>query len=121
MSRLRKTLVKFLYEIGEQSGCHRIPERSFFYKGHQFPVCARCTGVAVGQFMAVIIGFFLSLPVCISLFFLSIMGIDWGIQELNIKKSTNCRRFITGLLGGFGLFSIYISVWKFLYHKLSSL
>lgn len=25
-------------------GCHRRPERSFFYKGRQFPICARCTG-----------------------------------------------------------------------------
>ncbi|MBQ3473297.1 MAG: DUF2085 domain-containing protein, partial [Methanobrevibacter sp.] len=24
--------------------CHRMHERSFFIKGHQFPVCARCTG-----------------------------------------------------------------------------
>ena len=24
--------------------CHRKPERSFFFRGHQFPVCARCTG-----------------------------------------------------------------------------
>lgn len=24
--------------------CHRNPNRSFFIKGHQFPVCIRCTG-----------------------------------------------------------------------------
>ncbi len=25
--------------------CHQKSERSFFWDGHQFPVCARCTGV----------------------------------------------------------------------------
>jgi uncharacterized membrane protein len=25
--------------------CHQRPERSFFWAGHQFPVCARCTGL----------------------------------------------------------------------------
>ena len=38
--------------------------------------------------------------------FFFIMGFDWGIQELNIKESNNYRRLITGILGGFGLFSI---------------
>jgi uncharacterized membrane protein len=25
--------------------CHQRPERSFFWAGHQLPVCARCTGL----------------------------------------------------------------------------
>ena len=25
--------------------CHQKPERSFFWGAHQFPVCARCTGL----------------------------------------------------------------------------
>ena len=25
--------------------CHQRPERSFFWDGHQLPVCARCTGL----------------------------------------------------------------------------
>ena len=27
--------------------CHQRPERSFFWGAHQFPVCARCTGLYV--------------------------------------------------------------------------
>jgi uncharacterized membrane protein len=25
--------------------CHQLPERSFSWNGHQFPICARCTGM----------------------------------------------------------------------------
>src|SRR5689334_23996230 len=28
--------------------CHQLPERSFFIAGHQFAVCARCTGLYGG-------------------------------------------------------------------------
>lgn len=41
-----------LMQIGRSSGCHQLPERSFFYNGKQFPVCARCTGAIVGQIIA---------------------------------------------------------------------
>ncbi|HIU01973.1 MAG TPA: DUF2085 domain-containing protein [Candidatus Onthocola gallistercoris] len=107
MSKLRIQLVRLMDWIGEGSGCHRIPERSFFFHGHQFPVCARCTGVAVGQILAIILNLFRKISFSISLLFLGIMGIDWGIQEIGIKESTNKRRFVTGILGGFGCFNIY--------------
>ena len=118
MSKLRKSLVNFIYEIGDYSGCHQLPERSFFWKGRQFPVCARCTGVAVGQLLAVVPGIFLSVPLLLSLLFLSLMGLDWGLQELKIAESNNFRRFFTGILGGFGLFSIYIRILKNIYHMI---
>ena len=88
MSELRKSVVNLLNEIGQLSGCHRMPERSFFYKGYQFPVCARCTG-----------------------------GFDWGIQELKIIPSTNFRRLLTGIFGGFGIFSIYFLIIKYVFKK----
>ena len=119
MSKLRVSMVTILDEIGEACGCHRMPERSFFYKGHQFPVCARCTGVFFGQLTAVLLILFkkcISLPFSIAM--LGIMGADWGIQEAGIKESNNTRRFITGFLGGLGLFSIYIVVIKRIFHSL---
>lgn len=33
-----------MFAIGSRI-CHQIPERSFFWAGQQFPVCARCTGL----------------------------------------------------------------------------
>jgi uncharacterized membrane protein len=37
-------LVAFIFAVGSVI-CHQRPERSFFVDGHQFPVCARCTGL----------------------------------------------------------------------------
>ncbi|MGG7175281.1 DUF2085 domain-containing protein [Clostridium neonatale] len=28
-------------------GCHQLPDRSFFIRSYQFPICARCTGNVV--------------------------------------------------------------------------
>ena len=37
-------LVTFIFAVGSVI-CHQRPERSFFWGDHQFPVCARCTGI----------------------------------------------------------------------------
>lgn len=106
---LLQKVKEILQWLGDNSGCHQMPERSFFIGGWQFPLCARCTGSTVGQMTAVLMalaGKLISIPVC--LVSLGIMGLDWGIQEAGIKESTNRRRFITGFLGGFGLFSLYV-------------
>lgn len=111
MSKLWKSVLDTIYELGDNSGCHQMPERSFFYKGKQFPVCARCTGVAIGQTTAILLALFkrfLSFPY--ALFLLALMGIDWGIQAIHMKESTNLRRLVTGICGGLGLFSIYIII-----------
>jgi uncharacterized membrane protein len=34
--------------------CHQKPERSFFWDGHQYPVCARCTGLYASAAIGVI-------------------------------------------------------------------
>lgn len=41
--------------IGASTGCHQMPERSFFFKKYQFPVCARCCGVLCGEILAVVL------------------------------------------------------------------
>lgn len=114
MSKLQQSFLRIIYTLGNHSGCHQLPERSFFYRGWQFPVCARCTGVFIGEILAIICGFFKKLPSGWAIAALSSMGLDWALQELHIKESTNRRRFITGLLGGFGLFSLYLNIIKWL-------
>ena len=36
--------VAFAYAVGSVI-CHQRPDRSFFWDGHQLPICARCTGL----------------------------------------------------------------------------
>lgn len=94
--------------FGRRLGCHQMAERSFFIKGYQFPVCARCTGVILGQ-TAGVIGLIcgLRLHFVISCLLLIPMAVDWGLQFLKILMSTNGRRLISGLISGFGLTYVY--------------
>lgn len=103
----RDSIYQKLMSIGKISGCHQIPDRSFFIKGKQFPICARCTGVLVGNIMACI-GFFLFVPpleFCV--IGCAVMFVDWYIQYIKILKSTNTRRLITGIIGGYSLATLY--------------
>ncbi|MBO4807541.1 MAG: DUF2085 domain-containing protein [Lachnospiraceae bacterium] len=99
--------------IGQLTGCHQLPERSFSIKGYQFPVCARCCGVMVGQVFSVVT-LLLRISVCVplSMILMGIMFSDWFLQYIEVKESTNPRRFITGILGGFGCWSLYFSFIK---------
>ena len=36
-------------------GCHARPDRSFFFRGRQFPICARCTGELVGMLIGIFV------------------------------------------------------------------
>lgn len=93
-----------LMEYGHRLGCHQMPERSFSYKGYQFPVCARCTGVIIGEIIAIVLILFrIEVDITIAIGLLLIMGIDWGIQFMKLLQSNNIRRLITGMSGGIGL------------------
>ena len=97
-----------MMSLGHHIGCHQMPERSFFIKGYQFPVCARCTGVIIGQIAEIVLLCFgLKLNILAAIALLSIMGIDWFIQHMKWKMSNNIRRLITGICGGVGLTYIY--------------
>lgn len=111
-----------LMEYGHRIGCHQIPERSFFYKKYQFPVCARCTGVIIGEvvcILAILLNIKLRFAIYIAL--LLVMGADWFIQYIHLLESNNIRRIITGILGGYGLIGIYyyiiIAIFNFLIGK----
>lgn len=110
MNRINKNSVWLaLMKIGASTGCHQKSERSFFINKCQFPVCARCTGVIIGYILAVTaFCFFMTpLPVCVLLCL--IMFFDWLVQHLKIHESTNIRRLITGIMGGYGLLSVEIN------------
>lgn len=104
-----------LMKFGKRMGCHQIPERSFFIHGYQFPVCARCTGVIIATIGSIPIFFIMRIKIKICIYLCLIMFADWFLQFIGFRKSTNIRRFITGILGGFGLSTIYLYVIRNIY------
>lgn len=84
--------------------CHQLSERSFYYKGSQFPVCARCTGVIIGQLFALISIIILRIrfEFITYISFMLPAFVDWLLQEYIEIKSNNLRRLVTGTLLGFG-------------------
>ena len=104
-----------LMKAGKRLGCHQKPERSFFFQGkYQYPICARCTGVIVGEIIAIICLFIFRLKWWMILLLLAPMGVDWVLQRINVLPSTNIRRLITGILGGFALTYVYFYVIEFI-------
>lgn len=107
-----------LMRAGKILGCHQMPERSFFYKGFQFPVCARCTGVLLGFAAAAPLFFFYPLDIRIALLLSFVMFLDWFIQFLKICPSTNLRRLLTGIIGGFGWTYVHLYFYRFIWRLL---
>jgi uncharacterized membrane protein len=94
-----------LMQLGARTGCHQLHERSFFFYGYQFPVCARCTGLFMGQIMGLSLFYFFlrfDLKILFILAFISLLalGIDGILQLKKIYFSNNLRRLITGILCG---------------------
>ncbi|WP_458455996.1 DUF2085 domain-containing protein [Methanobrevibacter sp.] len=88
--------------------CHRKPERSFFIKDHQFPVCARCTGFYTGLIVYLILNSFYEHAYDFNTLFISMIlmvpvAIDGLTQYFGPRESTNSIRFVTGFIGGIGL------------------
>jgi len=98
----------YLMRLGACTGCHQRPDRSFFWKKYQFPVCARCCGVMLSYLIAIPLYMLWGSNYIICIVSAVIMLIDWSLQFLGIRQSTNCRRFITGLFGGYGIMTIQI-------------
>ena len=91
--------------------CHQRPERSFFVRGRQFPLCARCTGILCGYFVGIVTAVATRCanpPVYLIL--LLPMIADGGIQYKFGIESTNLRRFATGLLGGVGIVYLFVNI-----------
>lgn len=100
--------------------CHRRPERSFFFRGHQFPVCARCTGIYFAAVTSLILINYIELDYNIFTLLIGILllipsAIDGGIQYLTDYESTNTKRLITGLLNGLGTILVYLTLFYLLF------
>ena len=100
--------------------CHRKPKRSFFIKGHQFPVCARCTGFYISLIIYFIYTYYYFVDYNSYLLFFAILlliptAIDGLTQFYEYRESNNTLRLITGLMGGLGLGIIVKAIKFFIY------
>ena len=75
------------------------------------PVCARCTGLVTGN-VAGVLAFivFGSATVLVAIACLLPMVADGSAQALTPYRSTPFRRLSSGLLGGFGQFSLILAL-----------
>ena len=104
--------------------CHRKPERCFFIKGHQFPVCARCTGfyISLILYFTYTYYFFVDYNPFLLVFAILLLipsAIDGLTQLLEYRESNNVLRFITGFFGGLGLGILVKALKYFIYLKLN--
>jgi len=89
------------------SFCHQKPERSFFWKGKQLPLCARCTGINLGYFVLPLFIFgVIKIPLLWTILMIIPTYIDGTIQAYFNIESNNTRRFITGLMSGIATMSL---------------
>lgn len=111
MDNYTNVWIKSMEIFSKYWGCHQLPDRSFFYKDYQFPVCSRCTGIIIGElFYLLFFKFTSKIKKRMSCLLVIPLIIDGTIQYLTDYNSNNRRRFITGFLYGNGFFSFIKNV-----------
>ena len=101
--------------LGAMTGCHQMNERSLFFRGYQFPVCARCTGLFIGQTAGLasllwFVKFNMPLLVLCAGVSAALLAIDGFFQLKGKWVSTNFRRLTTGILCGFFTTGFFIRI-----------
>lgn len=95
--------------------CHHMPERSFHFKGKQFPLCARCTGIFLGYLTIPIFHMELIKPSIILIILFSLpLIIDSFTQVMGFRESNNILRVISGFLFGAAQVALIVLIGKFI-------
>lgn len=87
-------------------GCHCRDDRTFHYKGKKFPICARCTGELVGIILSIFSCVFFRISISAIVILMLPLILDGVVQMFTSYESNNIKRFVTGLLFGYGLFML---------------
>ena len=91
----------------EWVSCHRRPDRSFFWRGRQFPVCARCTGIHAGYLVYPLFLFdIIYLDLWITLLLILPTYLDGFFQAFFDYESKNILRVTSGIAAGVGIVSL---------------
>lgn len=91
-------------------GCHARPDRSFYFRGRQFPICARCTGELVGMIAGIPLAVIAGCPeFWVMALLMFPMIFDGFLQLLTSYESGNLRRLLTGIL--FGIAFVYLLIY----------
>lgn len=115
MNKKDEAWIKCMEWCSKYWGCHQIPERSFFINGYQFPVCSRCTGIIVGYIVSFLYSIcFKELNFVFATALIAPMAIDGSFQFFTNYLSNNTKRFITGILAGFGFIQMIKSILLFI-------
>jgi uncharacterized membrane protein len=94
ISYLHETMQKAFFRLTRYWHCHQLPERSFFVRGRQVPMCARCTGLLVG---AVLFPLFEGQHIAVYVGLVSAFIVDSLTQLYGLRESNNALRFALGL------------------------
>ncbi len=96
-----------------------MPERSFFWRGKQFPVCARCTGIHLGYLSLPLFALgIIHLNLYWTLLFIFPTYLDGFTQAFFNRESNNTLRLITGLFAGIGTMSLSSIAGKYIGQKI---
>jgi uncharacterized membrane protein len=106
---LHETLQNFFYRLARLWHCHQLPERSFFIRGRQLPLCARCTGVAVGVLVFPATQGYFSWYVSAGM--VLIFLVDSITQLWGFRRSNNLLRFVTGVGFGSAVLTLVVGAW----------
>ncbi len=108
-----------MMDAGGRLGCHQRPERSFAWRGYQFSVCARCTGILLAVPAALLAFRKRKLHPTVCALLSCVMLADWLVQHAGIRESTNRRRLLTGMIGGFGVYTLHLYLLKWVFDRLT--
>lgn len=109
MTTKERYWIKSMEWCKKYCGCHQMPNRSFFIKGYQLPICARCTGIALGHLIALIVMPFYTFSFKIAVLILP-LAVDGTVQYFTNYESNNLKRITTGFLYGFAFMSFVVKL-----------
>ena len=89
-------------------GCHTRDDRSFHIRGKKMPLCARCTGELCGIVIAAFTYVIWHPQIGMLIVLMLPLVIDGFVQLKTGYESNNIRRLWTGILFGYGLFTLFI-------------